>query len=86
MLAISPYPALIYLKDYLDDIIHCVTVVGKWIFTVILLLHFLPKKTIWSTFALMIIKRKEINGYKGALKSIRLLTQDNTKSVIQKLK
>ena len=58
LLEIYQYPTFIQLKDYLYGIHHCVTVVGKWILTVISLLYFLLQKKIWTIVALMTMKTK----------------------------
>ena len=86
MLDISPYPTLIQLKYFIGGIHYCVTVVGKWVLTVIFLLHFLSKMTIWTTVALIIMKKKGMNGYKGVLKSIRFSQKKNDKSELHKWK
>ena len=57
LLDISPFPTSIQLKYFLGGIHHCVTVVGKWIFTVILLLQFLSLNTSYNTVELMTMKQ-----------------------------
>ena len=57
LLEISPYPTFIWLKCYLDVIHHCVKVVGKWVLTVTFFLPFLSQKKIWTTAALIIMKK-----------------------------
>ena len=84
MLDISPFPALIQLKDFLGGIHHCVAVVGKWIFDS----NF--------TFALPLTKEnleyccindnetEVMNDYKIVLGSIVFFTKENNKSIIKK--
>ena len=55
LLDIFPYLTLIQLKDYIDWVYHCFTVVSMCI----LLLHFLSQKRICITVSLMVIKQKE---------------------------
>ena len=59
LFGISPFPTLIQLAEYLGDIQHCVTVVGKWIFNRSIPFLFLSFVMIWSTVVQM--KMKKIN-------------------------
>ena len=84
MLEISPYPTLIQLKDYLDGIHHCVTVVGKWIFDSNFPFALPPTKANVDYCFINDNETKGMNGYKVVLKSIRFFTKSNTKIVILK--
>ena len=53
----SLFKTLLQLEDFIGVIKVRVTVIGKWIFTVILLLQLLSLVTIWTTIALTIIRK-----------------------------
>ena len=85
MFLISPYPTFIQVKDYIDGIYHCDTVVGKWIYNSNFPFAFPLTKENLDYCCINYNETKGMNGYKGLLKENRFSTKYNNKIVIQKI-
>ena len=84
MLEIYPYPILIQLKGYLDDIHHCNTVVGKWIFDSNFPFSFLLTCENLDYCCTNDNETKGINAYKVVLKYVRFFPTEKKTGLVHK--